>query len=126
MWRGRWRTATHSGRLKVMPSTPLREIQLDLQRYLLAEPSGVMDAIVDAPPLSAADRLGIYQNAYRVRLIDALHDTYPVLHALLGDEMFFALGRSFVAARPSEFRSIRWYGRELAEFVAQHPPYDEQ
>jgi hypothetical protein len=105
---------------------PLREIQQDLQRYLLAEPSGVLDAIVDAPPLSAADRLGIYRNAYRVRLIDALHDTYPVLHALLGDDMFFALGESFVAAQPSEFRSIRWYGRQLQEFMAQHSPYDEQ
>jgi hypothetical protein len=105
---------------------PLREIQQDLQRYLLAEPSGVLDAIVDAPPLSAADRLGIYRNAYRVRLIDALHDTYPVLHALLGDDMFFALGESFVAAQPSEFRSIRWYGRQLAQFMALHPPYDEQ
>lgn len=104
----------------------LRELQQDLQRYLLAEPSTVMDAIVAAPPLDVAERLGIYGNAYRVRLIDALHETYPVLHALLGDEMFFELGGAFVAAHPSKFRNIRWYGEPLADFMAGLAPYEEQ
>jgi len=104
----------------------LRELQQNLQHYLLAEPSTVMDAIVEAPPLAVADRLAIYGNAYRVRLIDALHETYPVLHALLGDEMFFELGGAFVAAQPSEFRNIRWYGQALADFMANRAPFDEQ
>lgn len=104
----------------------LRELQQDLQHYLLAESSAIMDAIVDAPPLAVADRLGIYGNAYRVRLIDALHETYPVLHALLGDEVFFELGGTFVAEHPSEFRNIRWYGQPLADFMADRPPFDEQ
>ena len=97
---------------------PLRELQRDMQRHLLGEESGVTAAIVDAPPLRAADRLAIYRNAYQVRLIDALHETYPVLHGLLGDEAWVELGQAYVAAHPSVFRSIRWYGRELAEFVA--------
>jgi hypothetical protein len=104
----------------------LRELQQDMQRYLLGEESPVIAHIVDAPPLPAADRLGIYRNAYQVRLIDALDSTYPILHALLGDEMFSALGEGFVAEHPSEFRSIRWYGSELAEFVSHHAPFDEQ
>ena len=87
--------------------TTLRELQRDMQRHLLGEASGVTAAIVDAPPLAAADRLAIYRNAYQVRLIDALGETYPVLHALLGDEDFAALGAEFVAAHPSAHRSIR-------------------
>ena len=102
----------------------LRELQLDMQRHLLGETSGVTAAIVDAPPLRAADRLAIYRNAYQVRLIDALHETYPVLHGLLGDEAWVALGEAYVAAYPSVFRSIRWYGREMAAFMARWPPYD--
>jgi Putative DNA-binding domain len=70
--------------------------------------------------------LGIYRNAYRVRLIEALDDTYPALHALLGDEVFAALGEAFVAAHPSVHRSIRWYGGELSEFLSRCPPYAEQ
>jgi hypothetical protein len=101
----------------------LRELQRDMQRHLLGEESAVTAAIVDAPPLTAADRLAIYRNAYQVRLIDALHETYPVLHGLLGDEMWVALGEAYVAAHPSVFRSIRWYGRELAQFTARCAPY---
>jgi hypothetical protein len=110
-----------------MGSAPrLYELQKDMQRQLLGEDSAVSDAIVDAPPLPAAARLGIYRNAYQVRLIDALSDTYPILHRLLGDEMFMELGREFVAAHPSVHRSIRWYGRELADFLKRLAPYDEQ
>jgi hypothetical protein len=102
----------------------LRELQQDMQRHLLGEESAVTAAIVDAPPLPAAERLAIYRNAYQVRLIDALHDTYPVLHGLLGDEAWLELGEAYVATHPSVFRSIRWYGGELADFMAHCPPYD--
>jgi hypothetical protein len=104
---------------------PLRELQRDMQRHLLGEESGVTAAIVDAPPLPAAARLAIYRNAYQVRLIDALHETYPVLHGLLGDDAWVELGQAYVAAHPSVFRSIRWYGRELPEFLAAATPYSE-
>jgi hypothetical protein len=104
---------------------PLRGLQQDMQRYLLGEVSGVTAAIVDAPPLGAADRLAIYRNAYQVRLIDALHETYPVLHGLLGDEAWIELGQAYVAAHPSLFRSIRWYGRELPDFMAGSVPYSD-
>ena len=84
-----------------------------------------MSAVVDAPPLPAADRLAIYRNAYQVRLIDALHETYPVLHGLLGDETWLEMGQAYVAGHPSVFRSIRWYGRELPEYLAASSPYSE-
>lgn len=104
---------------------PLRELQVDMQRHLLGEESAVTAAIVDAPPLPAAERLAIYRNAYQVRLIDALHETYPVLHGLLGDEAWVELGYAYVAAHPSVFRSIRWYGRELADYLAAYTPYSD-
>jgi hypothetical protein len=110
----------------MMIAQSLREMQQDMQRQLLGEASSITGAIVDAPPLSAQDRIAIYRNAYQVRLIDALQDTYPILHALLGDDMFIDLGKDFVAHYPSVFRSIRWYGRELTDFLKINPPYDEQ
>jgi|HubBroStandDraft_1064217.scaffolds.fasta_scaffold05499_6 hypothetical protein len=104
----------------------LRELQRDLQSHLLGADDAIVKAIVDAPPLPTLERLGIYRNAYRVRLIEALDDTYPVLHAVLGDEDFAALGEEFVAAHPSAHRSIRWYGGELAEFLRRQAPYAGQ
>jgi hypothetical protein len=97
-----------------------------MQRHLLGETSAVIADIVDAPPLRAADRLAIYRNAYQVRLIDAMNETYPVLHQLLGDEMWVALGEAYVAAYPSLYRSIRWYGGELADFLTRVPPFSDE
>ncbi len=105
---------------------PLRQLQRQLQSHLLGEHSAIADAIVDAPPLAVAERLDIYRHAYGVRLIEALDDTYPVLHKVLGDEVFVALGEEFVAAHTSVHRSLRWYGRELAEFLGQCEPYADQ
>jgi hypothetical protein len=104
----------------------LRELQRNFQRHLLMRDDAIIAAIVDAPPLPAVERLGVYGNAYRVRLLDSLHDTYPSLHQVLGDEVFMALGEAFIETHPSVHRSIRWYGRELAEFLAQRSPYAEQ
>jgi hypothetical protein len=106
--------------------TELRGLQLDLQHHLLGDTSTIAERIVDAPPLPAAERLHIYRNAYQVRLIEALDDTYPILHKLLGDEMFLGLGESFVAQYPSVYRSLRWYGAEVAQFLAENAPYREQ
>ncbi len=101
----------------------LAELQHELQRDLLGEDSAIAAAIVDAPPLSVEARLGIYRNAYRARLIEALDDLYPVLHRLLGDDAFESLGTEFIDTHPSEHRSIRWYGRELADFLSVTPPF---
>ena len=104
----------------------LRHLQQDLQQHLLGTHSAIAAGIVDAPPLPIADRLGIYRSAYQIRLIEALGETYPILHKILGDEMFSALGEAFVAAQPSVHRSIRWYGRELGDFLSSTRPYADQ
>ena len=104
----------------------LRQLQRELQNHLLRDHSTIADAIVDSPPLPVAARLGIYADGYRVRLFEALDNTYPLLHRLLGDEVFAALSEAFVAAHPSVHRSIRWYGRELAEFLSHTPPHADQ
>jgi hypothetical protein len=104
----------------------LRRLQQEFQRDLLGEHSAISAAIVDAPPLPAEARLDIYRTAYRVRLTEALDDVYAVLHKLLGDETFASMAELFIDANPSPHRSIRWYGRELAGFLAERPPFSEQ
>jgi hypothetical protein len=104
----------------------LAELQRELQRDLLGHASTIADAIVDAPPLPVQARLDIYRKAYRARLIEALDELYPKLHWLLGDETFESLGTLFVETHPSEHRSVRWYGRELAGFMESTAPFADQ
>jgi len=104
----------------------LVELQRNFQAHLLMGDDAILESVVDAPPLAPAERVQVYRNAYRVRLSDALQDTYPVLFKILGDEVFESLGDAFIDAHPSVHRSIRWYGRELADFLAQRQPYAEQ
>lgn len=65
-----------------------------------------------------ATGLEVYRHAYRARLLAALADNYTVLARALGDEAFEALGRAYLDARPSRQPSIRWFGHELAGFMA--------
>jgi hypothetical protein len=69
-------------------------------------------------PQGGPPRLGIYRNAYRARLTDALRENYPVLHRVQGDEAFDALTERFIAACPSHHPSIRWFGSALPEWLA--------
>ncbi len=70
-------------------------------------------------------RLAIYRDAYRLRLTEVLGTDYEVLHAYLGDELFNALASAYVAAHPSTFRNVRWFGGKLAEFLGATPRYAE-
>ncbi|HEY9109564.1 MAG TPA: DNA-binding domain-containing protein [Roseateles sp.] len=75
----------------------------------------------DAAGLLAGDfalGLEVYRHAYRARLAAALADNYTVLARALGDEAFDALAQAYIAARPSRHPSIRWFGHELAAFMA--------
>lgn len=75
----------------------------------------------DATGLLAGDfALGLqaYRHAYQARLVAALNDNFTVLARALGDEAFEALGQAYLAARPSQHPSIRWFGDGLAGFMA--------
>jgi hypothetical protein len=75
----------------------------------------------DASGLLAGDfatGLEVYRHAYRARLAAALADNYTVLSRALGDPGFEALAQAYTAAHPSRHTSIRWFGHELADFMA--------
>lgn len=71
-------------------------------------------------PMPGEGGFDIYANAYRARLTAALRDNYPVLYLALGDEMFDALASAYIELQPSRYRSIRWFGDGLAEFMDEH------
>ena len=78
----------------------------------------VADAPAPGELLRAGSRLEVYREAYRARLAGALRDNYEILHRAMGDEDFDALARAYIDTHPSSHASIRWFGDQLAAYMA--------
>lgn len=101
----------------------LAELQRALQDHVLHGGRTIYKSIVGSADFPAAFRLSVYADAYHLRLTDALAHTYPRLQQLLGVEAFAVLARSYLASRPSTHVSVRWFGDQLAEHLAQDVQY---
>lgn len=87
----------------------LAALQSSFQQHLLTGDATVVSAIRPGG-LGAERRLAIYHNAYRMRLIEALRDTFGHTVRYLGDELFNEVARRHVEAHPSRHASLREYG----------------
>jgi hypothetical protein len=103
----------------------LADIQEAFQRFLLAADSEIESQVVGTERVSVGTRLGIYADGYRSRLIEVLQSSYPVLAKLLGEADFHTLAAKYVATHESSFFSIRYYGHELADFLAADAEYSQ-
>lgn len=103
----------------------LRSLQDSFQSHILTGEESMLTRISpDARP-SAAARLAIYANGYRLRLLEALNSDYPALHTLAGDELFERIGRTYIDTHPSKHFSIRYFGQHLSAFLAATEPYSD-
>lgn len=84
-------------------------------------PSAILSEIRGDDRLGAEARVEVYARMYCARLIDALAEDYPRVAAALGGETFGALAHDYVTAHPSTHPSLRWFGREFADFLARRP-----
>jgi hypothetical protein len=108
----------------------LRELQLRFAAAL-APIGGRIDpallALVNGrADLGAVERLEIYADMSRARLVDVLHDDFPRVAAALGDDDFRTLACRYLARHPSAHPSVRHVGHRFADFVAGEtvgPPF---
>jgi hypothetical protein len=78
---------------------------MDVERVLLPSKS-----------LTGIDRLAIYGDAYRARLVECLADDYPAVKYALGDDAFEALCLRYIARHPSTSPNLNAFGRHMAAF----------
>jgi len=105
----------------------LRELQIDFQRALFDTECKGADWISEsARGLSARNRLDIYYNAYRFRLIDVLLDTFEHTAIYLGDDWFNQLATDYVQSHHSTYTNIGLYGKEFPNFLAEQLPKDKE
>jgi hypothetical protein len=101
----------------------LGRIQHDFQEFLLHSTAGIVDHVAGTDRVPLATRLRIYSDAYYSRLTEALASNFPALAELLGERDFERLAAQYIATHDSRFASIRYYGDELAQFLATEPRY---
>ena len=76
-----------------------------------------IDASVQGPQVE--QRLRIYSDAYRLRLLEVLGNDFPVTKALLGEDGFDAVALDYLDAHPSTHPSLRHFGHAFADWLRQ-------
>ena len=104
----------------------LPQLQLAFQRYVLHGELAMRERVVSAERVDPDQRLRIYYDAYRLRLIEALATDYEALRAAMGVEKFNAACRAYIEATPSTYRNVRWYGGGLPPFLQTTAPWSKQ
>lgn len=105
----------------------LSKLQANFQAYLMCDIRGAAFAtsITNDSKVTVKRRLGIYFDAYRLRIIEALATSYPKLKLLLGDDLFDNTALAYLEEYPSKFRNLRWYGDQMRDYLLsvmpQHP-----
>ncbi len=108
-----------------MTRPTLAELQDRFQNAVLNGDDAFLADIVDSPREQRDVLLGVYRNAYVLRLIEILGHDYEILHTYAGDEVFAELARAYIADNPSPHRNARWFGSRLPEFLQKTPPWSE-
>jgi len=104
----------------------LQTLQAAFYRRIVAGDEQVCCYIKSTAELPATERLSIYTSAYWSRLVEVLATDFPALHGLLGKDDFTELGHAYIAACPSTYFSLRWFGQSLATFLAAEEPWRSQ
>ena len=99
------------------------DLQRAFQDYLLASSDSFQAAVRDTRKADRITLLDVYRDGYALRLIEVLTSDYPGLMAMAGPADFDHMARAYIANHPSHHPSIRWYGRDLADFLGSTPPY---
>ncbi len=102
----------------------LGDLQRAFQDYLLVTADGFAGSVRDTKKADRLTLLGVYRDAYALRLIEVLTNDFPGLMAMAGPADFDHMARAYIAAHPSRTPSVRWFGRHLADFLAGTAPYD--
>lgn len=94
----------------------LHEVQGAFSAAVFTNDAAILTAI-RSHGLSAERRLAIYRNNTFLSLVEALRDRFPVVHRLVGDGLFDAMARQFVAACPLWSACLLSFGGEFPGFI---------
>ena len=106
------------------PNKPkLEKLQHEFLQHLLEKESTIAEYIVTQGKVDVATRLGIYSNAYKLRLKDAIENDHEILGLYLGDDLFDLMAAGYIQCRPSHYTSLRDFCAYLPEYLKDTQPF---
>lgn len=104
----------------------LGDLQQQFVDYLHNRPNTFLANVADTGGLAKAGRAGIYFNAYRIRLLDTLKDSFDKTWSWLGDERFESAALRYIADHPPSRFSLRPFGHAFADWLQAAWPDDPE
>jgi hypothetical protein len=102
----------------------LLALQTAFSQHLLNGEAGIEAQVAHRHGVGIERRLEIYHRAYRMRLADALRDTFGHTARYLGSDWFDADALAFIEATPSSHPSLNDYGADLPDWLRKRHPQD--
>lgn len=102
----------------------LRELQTRFIDYLTRGTTEMESMIQGESHVEQKTRLGIYKNAYRVRLRQAIETDHDILWAYLGDALFAEMVDGYLSSHPSHYTSLRNFCDRLPDYLASTAPFE--
>jgi hypothetical protein len=88
---------------------------------------GELEAVIGrSRNLTAAERMGIYANAYYARLLECLAAFFPMLQKTLGAEIFEGFAFEYLQKYPSKSYTLDHLGGNFARFLDETRPEPEE
>lgn len=81
--------------------------------------------IVGSAQMSATARLAIYQDGYRLRLLECMAAEFPALQHYLGEPLFRLFSLGYLQQQPSRHYSLYQLGEGFADFLAATRPSEK-
>lgn len=104
----------------------LAQHQAWLWQAILAGGAEDAGATVEGGALSPRARLAIYAGGYRMRLLECMRASFPLLRAVLGERLFDGFAVEYITAHPSRSHTLQAFGAGFAaHLAATRPPHSE-
>ncbi len=92
---------------------------------MLGKEEPFLSEIQEGGKIGPEQRLYIYVQAYKARLVEVLAEDFPVLHSMVGDDMFEEICVRYIDKHPSTHPSLRYFGAHMAQFLRSTASYKD-
>ena len=96
-----------------------------INAVMRGEDEAFLPEIEQGGKIGPKQRLYIYAHAYKSRLVEVLVEDFPVLHSMVGDDMFEEICLGYIDAYPSTHPSLRYFGQHMTKYLTETEPYSK-